>query len=503
MPVAEVTRRSADSVPSAFRSTPQFVAWFAQTTPDATAVIEDSRAVTYRTLADDLARSIATLLQLGVRTGALVGIEDRPERYLQLVLRLACHALGATITPVGRQDLGNADDPVLPGCALLLLNAPHSGQYAKVAKIVPSTFLDRLAEQPVRPEVMDLLQRPPDPDRIALISRTSGTTGRRKAVPVTERVLQGIITSGLDGMPEGARTCIRFLCLYNLAVRAAWTRCLRALQSGGTVIFSNETDAPQLLNAGVANLILLLVGNAERIAKAATAAPRSAAPVVEFIGSRVEPRIRQLVRDRLHAHVIVRYGSNETNGIAVIGHDGVGMVRAGVSVMIVDDAGDPLPVGETGHIRVRTPVMADSYYNDPEQTRAAFIDGWYNTNDIGYLPEPGRIVVLGRADDMLNIGGIKIPPLPLEEKIKQIAGIADAVVLNAPDSGGADMLVAAVELGSGGDASTVAVAVAGILSGYVRRHRVLLLPSLPRTDTGKVRRQDVAAAIRPGADQQQ
>ena len=120
-------------------------------------------------------------------------------------------------------------------------------------------------------------------------------------------------------------------------------------------------------------------------------------------------------------------------------------------------------------------------------------------SDVGYQPDPGHVVILGRADDMLNVGGIKISSIPLEEQIRQIGGIHDAVVLNTSDDARTDTRVAAVKPRDATDADRNAPSVAAILQRHSRQCRILTLPSPPWTETGKVRRQDVAAVIRRGA----
>src|SRR3954449_5887221 len=137
-----------------------------------------------------------------------------------------------------------------------------------------------------------------------------------------------------------------------------------------------------------------------------------------------------MLRERLGAVVQVTYSSNETNTVCFVDNGNVGTLIDGAEVRIVDHAGETLTQGQTGLVQVKTQTMAKAYWNDPARTAAAFVDGWYRTSDTGYIPEPGKLVVLGRADDMLNIGGVKVPPAPLEDAVKAIPGVIDAVLLN-------------------------------------------------------------------------
>ena len=94
---------------------------------------------------------------------------------------------------------------------------------------------------------------------------------------------------------------------------------------------------------------------------------------------------------------------------------------------------------------VRSPRMVPGYLADEAATARHFVDGWHKTGDLGFQPADQQRVVLGRADDMLNIGGVKVPPQPIETEIKTIAGITDAVLLSLDNSQGVSALHVVIE----------------------------------------------------------
>jgi AMP-binding enzyme len=106
--------------PPSFPSTGPYLAWYARHRPDPTAVFEDGHSVSYAVLARDVAKTARELEQLGIRAGSLVGIELRPQRYLILLLLLACEVIGATVSPLQQNDLRD-DDPIAPCCDFFLL----------------------------------------------------------------------------------------------------------------------------------------------------------------------------------------------------------------------------------------------------------------------------------------------------------------------------------------------------------------------------------------------
>ena len=221
-----------------------------------------------------------------------------------------------------------------------------------------------------------------------------------------------------------------------------------------------------------------------------------------LFGAAVSSRLRQQVRERLNAHVDNPYSASETNPIAMIDDDNVGTLCLGVEVRIVDEAGQNVPRGEAGIIRVRTETMVHGYFNDPEMTAASFIDGWYQTSDIGFVPEPGKLVVLGRADDMLNIGGVKVAPSPIEARLNLIDGISDSVVMRITNPNEVGILVAAVEIESDSPPLDAMQRVGTVLSEHVGNFVIMPLRRFPRTDSGKIKRQEIEAAFhqRPARD---
>jgi acyl-coenzyme A synthetase/AMP-(fatty) acid ligase len=481
---------------SDFPCTPVAIAWHARQAGDAIAVVQGATRISYARLAADVARAVVALQRHGVESGMLVGVENRPERYLGMVLLLACEAIGAAATAMPREAPEHAD-PVLARCDVLLA-AQHRPGGRPAAPVIPPDWLAGLAAEPLPREHLHLLQCAFAPERVVRIFRTSGTTGRPKAIAITHRMLQSMIAMHMERVPADVLARPRALCLYGFGVRAAETRVAGILQHGGCVFCVGEDRAGPLLATGEANYAMLMVGDAERIARAIPpGAGSGAAPLIELMGARAGPRLRQLLAERLGARVTTRYSSNETGIVADLDADNVGTLVAGASVRIVDAAGQDLPVGQRGQILIRTATMADGYYEDPELTRKAFVDGWFRSSDIGYLPAPGRLVVLGRADAMLNIGGVKLPVGPLEDVLRQeVAGVADIALLSTADPNGVEWLVVALEIPGGVPPPELHRQVAAALAIHTRQFALHVLPFFPRTGNGKIRRDVIELAYR-------
>jgi acyl-CoA synthetase (AMP-forming)/AMP-acid ligase II len=481
-----------DPVQPPFACTAQAIARHARNLPDASALVEQGARISYRDLASDLAGWVRFLDQAGLRSGMLVGVEIGPQRSLHLMLFLACEVIGAIATAFTQADRMD-DDPVLPDCAVLVLTSPPAQAYRQTVVVAPEAV-----PAPCIPETDDwqALDRQPDMQQIVRISRTSGSTGRQKAVPISYEVQQRIVNQRRAYLPAAVRQSPRLLCLYRLGIRAIYTRVYTTLQAGGTVVFAAEEQAPTLLEAGAVNWLPIILGHAEAVVRQTAGVPSGITVLVEPIGARTSQSLRDLIAERLGAEIHSNYSCNEVNTIAYVGDDDIGTLCVGTEVRIVDEAGQDKTQGETGLIRVRTATMATGYWNDPVLTAATFVDGWYHTSDVGFVPEPGKLVVLGRADDMLNIGGIKLPPAPIEDEIKQIDGVLDVVLLTMPNSGGVDALLVAVEVDTPRAPDDLRARIERVVMRYVRSFHFLPLPSFPRTETGKIRRSEIEAAFR-------
>jgi acyl-CoA synthetase (AMP-forming)/AMP-acid ligase II len=168
-----------------------------------------------------------------------------------------------------------------------------------------------------------------------------------------------------------------------------------------------------------------------------------------------------------------------------------------VEVQVVDEAGMPLPAGETGRLRFRGPEVGDGYLGDPEASAARFRDGWFLPGDVGRL-EAGRLLFLeGRADDMINFGGAKLNPLEIEAVLAECPGVLDGAVFATTAPSGRTVLMGAVQTGEGYD-EAAALAHCRQRLGWRAPVRLLQVPRLPRNAMGKLLRRELAERTRIG-----
>ena len=472
------------------------MAWHARHAPDAVAIIEDGLRVTYLDLAADLLRHARALRRLGVAAGEVVGLQTR-HRCLHLTLALACELIGAASLSLTAGELTACeltDGVPLPAqCDHLLTEAPPPRH--KRAHHLTGAWLAQAAALPVGPADLQELDRGGAPERVTRLARSSGTTGAPALMAVTGANQQRMIVENTAPLAPLLRPRMVFLCAYHLTLRGAYHRVLGCLQQGGLVHFAQAPELPALIAAGAVNCAMFLVRDVQHLVHQARRPPAGHVLHIETIGAVVPPALRRLIRERLGARFATWYSCNEAGRIAAVDDDECGTLCPGVAVRIVDDAGRDQPPGAAGHIHVRTGTMVQGYWRDPARTAARFRDGWFVTGDVGIMPQADRLLVLGRSDDILNIGGRKIAPAPLEQRIRTIHGINDAALLRVVDDTGVEQLVVAIETHDGHPPPGLAAKVQAILHGNHSTFVLHTLRDFPRTETGKLQRTTLATTL--------
>lgn len=117
-----------------------------------------------------------------------------------------------------------------------------------------------------------------------------------------------------------------------------------------------------------------------------------------------------------------------------------------VELEIVGAGGVPVPAGETGEIRVRSPGNMLGYWNQPEITAKTLIDGWVMTGDIGYLDETGYLYIVDRAKDMIVTGGENVFSAEVENVLSKHPAVASVAVIGIPDDRWGEAVHAVVQL---------------------------------------------------------
>jgi len=194
------------------------------------------------------------------------------------------------------------------------------------------------------------------------------------------------------------------------------------------------------------------------------------------------------------------YGQTECNivlaacsAIGVSKPGAIGRPVAGHTVAIIDAAGNPTKVGETGQIAVRRPdpVMFLEYWGNPEATRDKFIGDWMTTGDQGVMDEEGYVSFVGRDDDVITSAGFRIGPGEIEDCLIRHPAVALAAAVGKPDALRTEIVKAFIVLKKGYTASeSLASEIQGFVKTRLSAHEypreVAFIDDMPMTTTGKV-----------------
>ena len=173
----------------------------------------------------------------------------------------------------------------------------------------------------------------------------------------------------------------------------------------------------------------------------------------------------------------------------------------GCECAVVDDDLNPVAVGEVGEIAYRGPSLVDGYFTSEAETAKAFVRGWQLSGDLARLDSEGFLTVVDRKKDIVIRGGENISPLELEKILVHHPKIAEIAIVGYPDDRLGER-VCAVVLPKAGEALTLAEVTSFLAEHEVARfkhpERLELVESFPRTELGKIRKQEVRRWYRDG-----
>ena len=348
---------------------------------------------------------------------------------------------------------------------------------------------------------------PTEPEDLAMVVFTSGTTDRPKVVPRKQRhtFLQGKYFTEAVSLSPSDRG-LNMLPLYH---SAGLHHTIGAIAvSGGSMIHMPRFDVTAFFDCLSTLRPTWYFGTPTHHREILSYARRRPELTTEtslrFIRSgtaHMPADLFNALEDTFKVPVSGGYGSSESGHMANNGTTfetrkwgSVGR-KSFNDVEIMDADGNILPVGETGEVVTRGPLVFDGYEDDPAATAAAFIDGWYHTGDEGLFDEDGFLFLTGRIKEIINRGGTKISPVEVDTVLQGHPDVADAVTFPIPHPTLGEEVAAAVvpKTNVSIDEKSLAEFARTRLASFKVPRRFLIVDEIPkRATTGKVQRSKLA-----------
>ncbi len=334
---------------------------------------------------------------------------------------------------------------------------------------------------------------------ICRIILTSGTTGGAKAVAFSHGMLAQRIAHYDFAKGNRFSHASRLYCDLGIGTAPGFRYMLYMLWKGGAIYFYGE-DPESTLQAFDLHKIQNMVASPHGLAEYVKFYDTHSAFQCGFdhiisSGGLLSKQLAERIRARMCANLFSSYGATEAGTVAfapaqlIAGIPGaVGYIVPGVSVEIVNDSDQIYPIGKEGVVRIRSPNLVDGYMGSPEQSAKSFRHGCFYPGDIGYLTTDRMLVISGREETRLNLGGDKVNPEIIEEAIISFGSIQEAAVFSTPNELGIEEVFAVIVSPASVDGAELRAHCEKTLPDAFVPVRFIPVDRLPRSEMGKIER---------------
>ena len=350
-----------------------------------------------------------------------------------------------------------------------------------------------------------------EPDDIAELMYTSGTTGEPKGVMRSHRNVRAASRNSIRGFGYTHDDVIAIVMPLSHS-SALNSQMMPLVELGGTLLLMQRYDAAKLLSLIQAEGVTCMraVPAMIRMLLALPNFQASALPTLRLIvnsSAPIDPHTYLEVKHRFQSiQVMNSYGLTEAStctvlpdNMALTHPDSIGHAIEGVEIQVCDESQQPVQDGEEGEIWIRGEHVFAGYRHQPDRTRTVLMHGWLHTGDLAHRDEQGLYYLHGRRDDVINCGGRKFAPVDVENCILQLPQVLEAVAIGVPHPVLGQ--VAKVFVVLAGDAASDAVPDAKVITRHCARNLpsykvpfyVEFVSGLPRNSTGKILRRKLPA----------
>ncbi|MEV0208910.1 acyl-CoA synthetase [Streptomyces sp. NPDC050788] len=476
----------------------------ARRTPARVAVEYRDRSWTYGELDEAVSRAASVLLGLGLAPGDRVGAYGHnSDAYL--IGFLACARAGLVHVPVNQNLTGDDLAYIVgqSGSSIVLADPGLAGQLPDGVRTLPlrdteDSLLARQATAPAydgpEPRAEDLVQ----------LLYTSGTTALPKGAMMTHRALVHEYLSAITALDLSAGDRpVHSLPLYHSAQMHVFL--LPYLAVGATNIVLDAPDGDrifELIEAGRVDSLFapptvwIGLSNRPDFATRDLSGLRKA-----YYGASIMPvPVLERLRERLPELGFYNcFGQSEIGPLATVlapdehkgRMDSCGRPVLFVDARVVDEDGKDVPDGTPGEIVYRSPQLCEGYWDKPEETAAAFRDGWFHSGDLAVRDAHGYYTIVDRVKDVINSGGVLVASRQVEDALYTHDGVAEVAVIGLPDERWIEAVTAVVVPRGAVSEQDLIAHVREKLAHFKAPKRVEFVDELPRNASGKILKREL------------
>ncbi|MET0290257.1 MAG: long-chain fatty acid--CoA ligase [Pseudoxanthomonas sp.] len=356
------------------------------------------------------------------------------------------------------------------------------------------------------------------PDDIAFLQYTGGTTGVAKGAMLTHRnLVANMLQAGewiSQNLDEGKEVIITALPLYHIFALTA--NCLVFVEKGGlnhlvtnprdmkgfikelkgahftaitgvNTLFNGLLNTPGFDTVDFSNLKMTLGG-----------------------GMAVQRSVAERWKQVTGVTLVEAYGLTETSPAACINpmdlkdyNGSIGLPVPSTDACVMDDAGQQLGAGEVGELCIKGPQVMKGYWKRPEDTATAIDgNGWLHTGDMAKMDEDGFFYIVDRKKDMILVSGFNVYPNEIEDVVSGMPGVLEVAAIGVPDErSGETVKLFVVRKDPNLTVEQVKAFCRENLTGYKQPRQIEFRKELPKTNVGKILRKDLRDSNAPAANE--
>lgn len=437
-------------------------------TPDKAAVICDGETLTYKELAEEIDKLTKVLDSFGIKKGDKVNFLVHNTLFLVAAF-FACFRIGAVAAPLSlfasEREIANANNNCkgkvffcTSGLYHKLANIKENSKYIENIVITDKKpangdlFLEDLYEKTKNRPSVKCEDLPPESE--ALMYHTSGSTGMPKGVTHTHKSLYASAKNRAETL-NLTSSDIAFTSSYLAHAAASLVVLLPFLYAGGTSVYTNihtiENYFDLIRKHKLTHFAVSPKDWKEMMETKEFSKDDFKYLKFAFSGGDVVPeKLQKTVLDKTGVPLSIGMGMTECGGYITtppgmkFKFGSLGKPVKGVEIRLVDDEFKDVPAGETGEIVVKSDMVMAYYYNDEENTKKVFKDGWFLTGDLAFKDEEGYYFFRGRKKNIIVKDTGNINPVEVENSLLEHPGVASVIVMGVDDEESGQKIAACI-----------------------------------------------------------